>query len=131
MDEPIRQYGQDNNNRLTKLEIVVETQSERTSRLENEIQKVKDELIRIDDKVDKTNLLIRDEIINIKEEFTNIRLNMLEKFSAIENQLATTVTKMGFITASLLIGINLIIPLIDNFVNIGPPNTSDNQTQDR
>jgi hypothetical protein len=103
--------------RITKLEMKMESQSEKTFRIEVELEKIKEDLIKVDDKVDRTNVLIKDEILEIKEQFTDIRVNMLERFASIENQLSTTVTKTGMITAGLLIAINLIVPIVTNLLS--------------
>lgn len=122
MEESHNILSHEDKTRITKLEMRMENQNEKTFKLEVEIEKIKEELVRVDEKVDKTNVLIKDEIIQIKEQFTDIRVNMLERFSSIENQLSTTVTKMSMITAALLVFVNLVGPFILNMV--GDKNTT-------
>lgn len=120
MEESWNTLSQEDRTRITKLEMRMENQNEKTFKIEVEIEKIKEELIRVDEKVDKTNVLIKDEIIEIKEQFTDIRVNMLERFSSIENQLSTTVTKMSMITAALLVFVNLVGPFILNSLSDKP-----------
>jgi SMC interacting uncharacterized protein involved in chromosome segregation len=115
----------DDRTRITKLEIRLEHHKEST---ESDIQKLKLEVLRVDDKVDKINENIREDINEIKEQFTTIRVSMLERFASLENQIASTVTKVGFITATLMFVINLGVPVFLNILGLNKPPQVINRT---
>jgi chromosome segregation ATPase len=118
----------DDRTRITKLEIRLEHHKESTDKLESDIQKLKLEVLRVDDKVDKINENIREDINEIKEQFTTIRVSMLERFASLENQIASTVTKVGFITATLMFVINLGVPVFLNILGLNKPPQVINRT---